>query len=86
MVTLTMFLVLTTCNTWTGKCLPKERVQWSVSLPDWGDRSAQVAHEIEVCRQRGVDRAHKLTALQDPNGNRHFSTNVQCKYEFGSGT
>ena len=82
----TIFLILTTCNTWTGVCSEPEKQQWTVPIFDTGPSSReQVARAIEDCRVKGVKRAYQLTGVFDPFGEKHGSTNVHCEFEIGSG-
>lgn len=82
----TIFLILTTCNTWTGKCEPPTREQWTVGIPEWANTSEYVAMQIEKCRIKGVKQALQKTVLFDSFGDNHGSTNVQCEFEIGEGT
>jgi hypothetical protein len=84
-ITLTMFLILTTCNTWTGVCAPPVETQWTVGIPGWGTPTLHLRRAIEKCRIKGIERAHKLTGIADPFGENHVSTRVKCKHELGQG-
>ena len=82
---LTIYLVLSTCNTWTGVCEPDVKQEWTVGVPEWGTPTQTLRAAIEKCRVRGVDQAHKLTGIADPFGENHTTTNVDCKWEIGQG-
>ena len=86
MMVLTMFLVLTTCNTWTGVCEPPIRSQWSIPIPEWGTPTEHLRRAIEECRVKGTSKALELSGTFDPFGDKHGTTNVECTHELGRGT
>ena len=80
---ITIILILTTHNTWTGKELDKYQDTWEVYIPVHGSVRMYLIQAIEQCRKKGVKKARKMS---EEHPDLHASTNVKCKYEFGQGT